>query len=47
MGKTITLKKKELLDEHIHLLGVLQNPTKKKLLAEYLKQKKELPTYKK
>jgi hypothetical protein len=33
---------KDFLAEHKHLLSVLKNPTKKKLLAEYIKQKKEL-----
>ena len=42
----IAMSKKDLLSEHIHLLNVLQNPTKKKLLAEYMKQKKELEEYK-
>lgn len=42
----IVVSKREMLDEHVHLLHILKNPTKKALLAEYLKQKKELPEYK-
>ena len=41
----ITLSKSELLKEHKRLLNVLKNPTKAKLLKEYMLQKKELPEY--
>jgi hypothetical protein len=41
----IKMDKDDLLSEHKHLLSVLQNPTKKKLLAEYIKQKREMKDY--
>ena len=45
MAKEIKMTRKDFLSEHKHLLNVLQNPTKKKLLAEYIKQKREMKEY--
>lgn len=44
--KKISIPKKEMVAEHVHLLSVLKHPTKKKLLSEYVKQSKELKEYK-
>jgi hypothetical protein len=41
-SKMITMRKKDYLREHHHLLKVLGHPTKKKLLSELMIQRKEL-----
>ena len=46
MTKTVKVNKKEMLEEHKHLLSVLQDGSKKERLKEYLKQRREIKEYK-